>query len=92
MTISVIRHDDSSLTVRLPAFEFEIPGPIDSSEALIEKIVERTHEVLEDHFEASARFITDGSEPAPKVATGSASDPGIAAGIAGALEMFGIRR
>ena len=62
--MKIIRHDDGSITVHLPAQIFELPKA-DSSEALVENILADLRERLEDRLEISAGFIEDGSAPAP---------------------------
>jgi hypothetical protein len=59
--IQITKHDDGTASVALPAYVFEVSNKEGTAEALIEKILERVREELEDHFELNARFIADGS-------------------------------
>lgn len=61
MDIKIVRHDDSEVTVHLPAFQFEIQNKDGSAEALVNLILERVREELEDNFEISVRFIGEGA-------------------------------
>lgn len=59
--IKVTTHDDGTATVALPAYLFEVLPKGDDDRALVEEILERVREELEDHFELSAGFIESGA-------------------------------
>lgn len=57
--IEVMKHDDGTAAVALPAYLFEIMNKEGTAEAMIEEILERVREELENHFELGVRFIAD---------------------------------
>lgn len=58
--IKITKNDDGTTTVALPAYLFEVSNQEGTPEALVEEILERVREELEDHFGLDVSFIHEG--------------------------------